>query len=60
MAKVARETGVTFQTGNQGRSNPDYIFAEMLALNGYGGKITGGLVSIPGGDHWVTNPSLDW
>ena len=25
----------------------------MLALNGYGGKITGGLVSIPGGDHWV-------
>ena len=53
MAKVAKETGVTFQTGNQGRSNPNYIFAEMLALNGYGGKITGGLVSIPGGDHWV-------
>ncbi|MBR6588173.1 MAG: Gfo/Idh/MocA family oxidoreductase, partial [Kiritimatiellae bacterium] len=53
MAAVAKETGVTFQTGNQGRSNPDYIFAEMLALNGYGGKITGGLVSIPGGDHWV-------
>ena len=53
MAAVAKETGVTFQTGNQGRSNPNYILAEMLALNGYGGKITGGMVSIPGGNHWV-------
>ena len=53
MVKVAKETGVTFQTGNQARSSPDFIFAEMLALNGYGGKITGGLVSIPEGDHWV-------
>ena len=52
MAKVAKETGVTFQVGNQGRSTPSYIFAEMLALNGYGGKITGGVVSIPGCDHW--------
>ena len=46
MARVAKETGVTFQTGNQGRSNPNYIFAEMLALNGYGGKITGDRKSV--------------
>jgi len=52
MTKVAKETGVTYQVGNQGRSNPDYIFTENLVLNGYCGKVYGGTVSLPGGDHW--------
>ena len=53
MTKVAKETGVTYQVGNQGRSNRNYIFTENLVLNGYCGKVYGGTVSIPSGDHWT-------
>ena len=52
MVRVAKETGVTFQVGNQGSTDPMRRFAEELVINGYAGKVTGGLVCIPGNDHW--------
>ena len=52
MVKVAKETGVTFQVGNQGSTNPAYRLAEEIALNGYAGKIKGATICIPACDHW--------
>ena len=53
MVRVAKETGVTFQVGNQGRSDPRFRLSEEIVLNGYAGAIKGATVCIPGGDHWV-------
>ena len=53
MVKVAQETGVTFQVGNQGRSNPKFRLSEEIVLNGYAGAIKGATICIPGCDHWV-------
>ena len=52
MVRVAKETGVTFQVGNQGRSNPKFRLSEELVLNGYAGAIKGATICIPGNDHW--------
>ena len=52
MVRVAKETGVTFQVGNQGSTNPSYRLAEEIAMNGYAGKILGATICIPGCDHW--------
>lgn len=52
MARVAKETGVTFQVGNQCRNDVDYRLPEELAYNGYLGKIKSATVSIWGGNHW--------
>ena len=52
MVKVAKETGVTFQVGNQGRNNPKFRLSEELVLNGYAGAIKGATICIPGHDHW--------
>ena len=53
MVRVAKETGVTFQVGNQGSTNPEFRLAEEIALNGYAGKVTGATICIPACDHWV-------
>ena len=53
MARVARETGVTFQVGNQARSSAPSRFMEEIVLNGYAGEVLGATVCIPGFDHWV-------
>jgi len=52
MARVAKETGVVFQCGNQGSSDPNYRLVEEIVGNGYAGKIKGATVCIYGGDHW--------
>ena len=52
MVRVARETGVTFQVGNQGASNPAYRLSEEIVLNGYAGKVKGATICIPACDHW--------
>lgn len=52
MVRVAKETGVTFQVGNQGRNDPAVRLAEEIVINGYAGKVLGATVCIPGGDHW--------
>ena len=52
MVKVAKETGVTFQVGNQGSTNPQFRLAEEIVLNGYAGKILGATICIPACDHW--------
>ena len=52
MVRVAKETGVTFQVGNQGRSDAPSRLMEEIALNGYAGKILGATICIPGNDHW--------
>lgn len=53
MTKVWKETGVTFQTGNQGRNRPALRLANELIYNGYLGKIQGVTVTLPKGNHWV-------
>ena len=53
MVKVAKETGVTFQVGNQGSTNPAFRLAEEIALNGYAGKIKSCTICIPACDHWI-------
>jgi len=53
MVRVAKETGVTFQVGNQGASNPDYRLSEEIVLNGYAGKVKGATICIPACDHWI-------
>jgi len=52
MVRVAKETGVTFQVGNQGRNNPDLRLPDELVLNGYAGKVLGVTVAMPSGNHW--------
>lgn len=52
MVRVAKETGVTFQVGNQGACSPEYRLAEEIVLNGYAGKVLEATVCIPQGDHW--------
>jgi len=52
MVRVAKETGVTFQVGNQGATNPAFRLAEEIVLNGYAGKVKGATVCIPACDHW--------
>lgn len=49
MVKVWRETGVTFQVGNQGRSSSSSRVLAEWAVNGYLGKIQNAEVCIPGG-----------
>lgn len=53
MVRVAKETGVTFQVGNQGATNPAYRLSEEIVLNGYAGKVKGATICIPACDHWV-------
>ena len=53
MVRVAKETGVTFQVGNQGATNPDFRLAEEIVLNGYAGEVKGVTICIPTCDHWV-------
>ena len=53
MVRVAKETGVTFQVGNQGSTNPKYRLSEEIVLNGYAGKVTGATICIPACDHWA-------
>lgn len=52
MVRVAKETGVTFQVGNQGANNPQYRLSEEIVLNGYAGAIKGATICIPACDHW--------
>ena len=53
MVRVAKETGVTFQVGNQCRNDINYRLPEELIFNGYLGKIKSATISIPGGNHWT-------
>ena len=53
VANVSKETGMTFQVGNQGSTNPDFRLAEEIALNGYAGKVKSATVCIPSNDHWA-------
>ena len=53
MVRVAKETGVTFQVGNQGACNPAYRLSEEIVLNGYAGKVFGATICIPACDHWA-------
>lgn len=53
MVRVAKETGVTFQVGNQGSTNPAFRLAEEIALNGYAGKVKSCTICIPACDHWI-------
>ena len=53
VANVAAQTGMTFQVGNQGATNPEFRLAEEIALNGYAGKIKSATVCIPSNDHWA-------
>ena len=52
MVRVAKETGVTFQVGNQGSTNPKFRLSEEIVLNGYAGAIKGATICIPAEDHW--------
>jgi len=52
MVRVAKETGVTFQVGNQGSTNPKYRLSEEIVLNGYAGKPLSATICIPAFDHW--------
>ena len=52
MVRVAKETGVTFQVGNQGSTNPKYRLSEEIVLNGYAGAVKGATICIPACDHW--------
>lgn len=52
MVRVAKETGVTFQVGNQGRNDPGIRLAETIVRNGYAGKVLSATVCIPGFSHW--------
>ena len=49
MVRAAKKSGVTFQVGNQGRSNSIHRVAAELAINGYVGAIKSVHVAIPGG-----------
>ena len=49
MTRVAKETGVTFQVGNQGRSNPVRRTASELIRNNILGKTTSCMVCLPEG-----------
>ena len=53
MVRVAKETGVTFQVGNQGSTNPQFRLSEEIVLNGYAGKVNGATICIPAYDHWA-------
>ncbi len=53
VADVAKATGMTFQVGNQGATNPEFRLAEEIALNGYAGKVKSATVCIPSNDHWA-------
>ena len=53
MVRVAKETGVTFQVGNQGATNPAYRLSEEIVLNGYAGKVKSATICIPACDHWA-------
>jgi predicted dehydrogenase len=53
MVQVAKETGVTFQVGNQGSTNPKYRLSEEIVLNGYAGKVKSATICIPACDHWA-------
>ena len=46
MVRVAKETGVTFQVGNQGSTYPKFRLSEEIVLNGYAGKVTGATICI--------------
>ena len=52
LVKVAKETGVTFQVGNQGRGSADKRIVEEIVLNRLAGDLKRVTVAIPGGDHW--------
>ena len=52
MVRVAKKTGVTFQVGNQGSTNPQFRLSEEIVLNGYEGKVKGATICIPACDHW--------
>ena len=52
MVRVAKETGVTFQVGNQGSTNPAFRLSEEIVLNGYAGKVKRATICIPACDHW--------
>ena len=49
MVRVANETGVVFQVGNQGRSASAKRIAAELVRNGYLGECRSATVTIPGG-----------
>ena len=49
MTRVAKETGVTFQTGNQGRSSSAKRVACELVRSGYIGECKYCFIGIPGG-----------
>lgn len=49
MTRVVRETGVTFQTGNQGRSSPSRRTACEIIANGVMGKVKSCFVGLPDG-----------
>jgi len=53
MVRVAKETGVTFQVGNQGSTNPAYRLTQEIVLNGYAGKVKSATICIPACDHWA-------
>ena len=49
MVRVAKETGVVFQVGNQGRSASAKRIAAEIVRNGYLGECRSATVTIPGG-----------
>ena len=50
MARVAKETGVTFQVGSQQRSSSEFRVAAELVINGYLGECMTCDVGLPGGN----------
>ena len=49
LVRLAKQTGVTFQVGNQGRSNSVKRIAAEIVRNGYLGECRSARVLIPGG-----------
>lgn len=59
MTRVAKESGVTFQVGNQGRSNPARRTASEIIRNNVLGKARSCRVGLPGGSGGLWGHPLD-
>lgn len=59
MTRIAKETGVTFQVGNQGRSNPARRTASEIICNNVLGKTKSCRVGLPGGSGGLWGHGLD-
>lgn len=59
MTRIAKECGVTFQVGNQGRSNPARRTASEIIRNNVLGKAKSCIVGLPGGSGGKWGHPLD-